>query len=77
MLADDIELGYATYLNGNQIDREQLYGEIMLHVIGWDAQVFTDKTDVINLNIYSDGNVKDSRFYINIVSYILSRGYYD
>ena len=72
LLADDIEYRYSEYLDGNKIDRVQLYSEIKFHIVCWDAGLFTDSANPINLNIYSNGNVIDPREWLNP----LVRNYY-
>ena len=76
LLANNIETEYSSYLGGNTIDRAQLYGEIMLHIIGWDNGIFKKSTDKIELNIYSDGSVKDGRLLlVDLPSKVLGGGY--
>lgn len=75
ILANQIESDYAAYLNGNSVDRAQLYGEIMLHAVVWDSPMPLENTKVIDLNIYSDGSVKDSRAIINTLSSFYGWGY--
>ena len=65
LLADYIEDKYATYLDGNKIDRVQLYSEIKFHIVSWDIGFMTDKANPINLNIYSSGKVIDPRPRLN------------
>ena len=71
--------------DGHTIDRAQLFGEIKLHVVAWKCswvfffaeEEIDDHANPANINIYSDGRVKDPRPTVNWASKWLSGGYYE
>ncbi|MBQ7315261.1 MAG: RHS repeat-associated core domain-containing protein [Clostridia bacterium] len=76
LLADTLETDYASFFGNAKIDRAQLYGEILFHVIGWEASgLLRNSTYTADINIYADGHVEDSRWYVNGPSGILAGGY--
>ena len=78
LLADNIEDNYSDYLGDNKINRKKLYGEIMLHIIGWDNSILTESTKEISININSKGQVRDGRMLlVDFPSWILGGGYND
>ena len=55
----------------------QLYGELVLHIYGWDTKElhpFDSNCEVANLDIIN-GKVKDPRGWINAISTLLGNGY--
>ena len=71
-LADKLENDYADYFGNNEIDREQLYGEIYFHYLVWEiSSGLISNANPANLDIYSDGRVEDPRGLVNDISSML------
>ncbi len=71
-LATRLENDYSDYFGNNEIDREQLYGEIYFHYIVWEISAgLVSNANPANLDIYRDGRVEDPRGWINDISSIL------
>ena len=71
-LATRLENDYPDYFGNNEIDREQLYGEIYFHYIVWEiSSGLVSNANPANLDIYRDGRVEDPRGWINDISSVL------
>ena len=76
-LADGIENEYSEIFESNEINRVQLYSEIKLHLVCWDLGILTKHANPADVNIYSNGDVKDKREFVNKLAFWLYGGEYN
>ena len=76
-LANKLETEYAEFFGNNKIDRTQLYSEIMFHIMFWNFGVAKGRANPTELNIYSDGKVRDPREWLNKTARFLFGGQYE
>jgi len=54
-----------------------MLGNKARHVVMWKNKIFPEKANPANIHIYSDGSVKDNRWYINTISSLFFGGGYE
>ena len=64
-------------LQGNKIDRIQLYSEIKFHAQAWDYHIARENANPAGIDIYSDGRVDDPRDWLNVLVRFLYGGEYE
>ena len=65
------------FFGESKIDRKQMYKELKLHRWAFDNGFFTENANPAEIEIYSDGAVKDGRWYVNLCINLFPGGGYE
>ena len=65
------------FLGKSKIDKAKLYAEIKFHAVSWDNHFMRGHANPAEINIYSDGSVKDPRPWLDKLMFDLYGGEYE